>query len=156
MTYIFHRSAHLCHQNDDGVRSPLESHVFANGYDHLTEMNDENAFSRTNGDGSCGRENGGETLSSTVSGVVTCHEKMSLRTESDLDNADPHQYRSMLGNFPLIVVGAGSRLNRQMTTGLAQLRLTDLIAQLRLLKVAARLRLTPEIALHYGWRLKFR
>ena len=156
MNYSFHRSAHFCHQNDGGVRSPLGSHVYANGYDHLTEINDENVFSRTNGDGYCGRENGGETLSSTVSGVVTCHEKMSLRTESDLYDADPHQYRSMLENFPLIVVGAGSQVNRQMTTGLAQLRLTDKIAQLRLLKMAAQLSLTPEIAPHFGWRLKFR
>ena len=84
-----------------GYRTTTASALFlrvmsnANGYDHLTEMNDENVFSRTNGDGSCGRENGGDTLSSTVSGVVTCHEKMSLRTESDLYNADPYQYRSM-------------------------------------------------------------
>ena len=132
MTYRYHRSAHFCHENDDGVRSHLESHVDANGDDHLTEMNDENVFSWTNGDGYFGRENGGETLSSAVSGVVTCHEKMSLRTESDLYTADPHQCRSMLGNYPLIVVGAGFQLNRQMTTGLAQLRLTD------------------EIALHFG------
>ena len=149
MTYSYHWSAHFCHQNDDGVRSHLESHVDANGDDYLTEMTDENVFSRTNSHGYCGRENGGETLSSTVSGVVACHEKISLRTESDLYNADPHQYRSMLGNFPLIVVGAGSRLNRQMTTGLTQLRLTDEIAQLRLLKMAAQLRLTPEIALNF-------
>ena len=77
-----------------GYRTTTASALFlrvmsnANGYDHLTEMNDENVFSRTNGDGSCGRENGGETLSSTVSGVVTCHEKMSLRTESDLYNTN--------------------------------------------------------------------
>ena len=112
-------------------------------------MNDENVLSRKNSEGSCGRENGGDlTFSSTVSGVVTCHEKMSLRTERDPCNADPHQYRSMLGNLPLIMVGAGSRLNRQMTTGLAQLRLTAKIAELRLLKMAAQLSLMPENAPH--------
>ena len=150
MTYSYHWSAHFCHQNDDSVRSHLESHVNANGDDHLTEMNDENVFSRTNGDGYFDRENDGETLSTTVSGVVTCHEKMSLRTESDLYTADPHQCRSMWGNYSLIVVGAGFRLNRQMTTGLAQLRLSDEIARLRLLKMAAQLSLTPENALHFG------
>ena len=56
----------------------------------------------------------------------------------------------MLGNYPLIVVGAGFRLNRQMTTGLAQLRLTDEIARLRLMKMAAQLSLTPDNALHFG------
>ena len=109
--------AHSCYpqpdfwlENDGGVRSHLQIHVGANGDDRLTEINDENVFSRTNGDGSCGRENSGDlTLSSTVSGVVTCHERMSLRTESDLYIVDPHQYRSMLGNLPLIGVGARSR-----------------------------------------------
>ena len=66
----------------------------------------------------------------------------------------------MLGILPLIVVGAGYRLQyRQMTTGLAQLfgiRLTAGIAQLSLLKMAARhvdSSLTPEDAPHFGWRL---
>ena len=157
MVHSCHPQANFWLEIDGSVRSRLESHVCANGDDHLTQINDENVFSRTNGDGSCGRENSGDlTLSSTVSGVVTCHERMSLRTESDLYIVDPHQYRSMLGNLPLIVVGAGSRLNRQMTTGIAQLRLTAGIAQLRLLKMPAQLSLTPENAPHFGWRLKCR
>ena len=97
MTYSYHRSANFCHpqpdfwlENDDVVRSHLESHVCANGDDHLTEMNDD-VFSRTNGDGSFDHENGGDqTLYSTISGVVTCHANLSLRTESDLYIADPY------------------------------------------------------------------
>ena len=84
-------------------------------------MNND-VFSRTNGDGSFCRENGGDQiLYSTVSGVVTCHANMSLKIEINLYTADPHHYRLMLGILPLIVVGAGYRLYRQMTTGLAQL-----------------------------------
>ena len=125
-------------------------------------MNND-VFSRTNGDGSFCRENGGDQiLYSTVSGVVTCHANMSLKIEINLYTADPHHYRLMLGILPLIVVGAGYRLYRQMTTGLAQLfglRLTAGFALLRLLNMAARhvgSSLTPEDAPHFGWRLKLR
>ena len=87
---------------------------------------------------------------------------MSLKTEIDLYTADPHRYRLMLGILPWIVVGAGYRLYRQMTTGLAQLFGLSLKAgnaQLSLLEMAARQvgsSLTPEDAPHFGWRLKLR
>ena len=85
---------------------------------------------------------------------------MSLKTEIDLDTADPHHYRLMLEMFLLNVVGARYLLYCRMTTGHAQLfrlSLTAGIAQLSLLKVAARhvgSSLKPEDAPHVGWRLK--
>ena len=66
---------------------------------------------------------------------------MSLKTEIEIDTADPHHYRLMLEMFPENVVGARCLECSQMTTGHAQLfrlSLTAGIAQKSLLKVAAR------------------
>ena len=112
MTYEYHQIDRFCRSqpdfwlgNDDGVCSHLESHFCANGDDRLTEMNDD-VLSRTSGADFFCRETGGDQiLYSTVSGVVTCHANMSLKTEIDLDTADSHHYQLMLGILPLNVVG---------------------------------------------------
>ena len=109
------------------------------------------------------REIGGDQdLYSTVSGVVTCHENMSRKTEIEISSADLHHYRLMSGMFPENVVGARCLVCFRMTTGQAQLlrwSLTAGTALLRLLKMAARHNgssLKPEDALHVGWRLRLR
>ena len=109
------------------------------------------------------REIGGDhDLYSTVSGVVTCHENMSRKTEIEISSADLHHYRLMSGMFPENVVGARCLVCFRMTTGQAQLlrwSLTAGTALLRLLKMAARHNgssLKPEDALHVGWRLRLR
>ena len=134
----------------------MESHFCANGSDRLAEKIDD-VISQASGAGFFCRETGGDQiLYSPVSGVVTCHENMFLKTE--IDTADPHHYRLMLEIFPLNVVGARYLVYCQMTTGHTQLfRLTAGNAQLSLLKVAAQpvgSSLKPEDAPHVGLRLK--
>ena len=87
MTYSYHQIDHFCHPqldflpgNNDGVCSHLESHFCANGGDRLTEKIDD-MISQVSGADFFYREIGGDqNLYSTVSGVVTCHENMSLKT----------------------------------------------------------------------------
>ena len=160
MTYRYHQIDHFCHpqldfllENDDDVYSHLESHFYANDGDRLTEKIDDmiSQVSEIGGD---------QILYSTVSGVVTCHENMSRKTEIKISSADLHHYRLMSGMFPENVVGARCLECYRMTTGHALLfrwSLTAGIALLRLLKVAARhygSSLRPEAALHLGWRLR--
>ena len=169
MTYSYHQIDHFCHpqldfllENDDDVWSHLESHFCANDGDRLTEKIDD-MISQVSGADFFYREIGGDqNLYSTVSGVVTCHENMSLKTEIEIYTADLHHYRLISEMFPLNVVGARYLVCCRMTTGQAQLfrlSLTAGIALLRLLKMAARhygSSLKPEDALHVGWRLRLR
>ena len=120
MTYSYHQLDHFCHlqpddffmsddfllANDDGVCSHLESHFCATGGDRLAEKIDD-VISQASGAGFFCREIGGDqNLYSSVSGVVTCHENMILKTEIEIYTADLHHYQLMLEMFPLNVVGA--------------------------------------------------
>ena len=131
-----------------------------NGGDRLTEKIDD-MISQVSGADFFYREIGGDqNLYSTVSGFVTCHENLSRKTEIKISSADLHHYRLMSGMFPENVVGARCLECCRMTTNHALLfrwSLTAGIALLRLLQVAARhcgSTLRPEVALHFGWRLR--
>ena len=167
MTYKYHQIDRFCRsqldfvlENDDDVCSHRESHFCANDGDRLTEKIDD-MISQVSGADFFYRENGGDQdLYSTVFGVVTCHENMSRKTETEISSADLHHYRLISGMFPENVIGARCLECCRMTTYHALLfrwSLTAGIAQLRLLKVAARhygSSLRPEDAQHFGWRLR--
>ena len=165
MTYKYHQIDRFCRSQldfvlENDVCSHRESHFCANDGDRLTEKIDD-MIPQVSGADFFYRENGGDQdLCSTVSGVVTCHENMSRKTEIEISSADLHHYRFISGMFPENVVGARGLECCRMTTDHALLFRRDLtagIALLRLLKMAARhygSSLRPEDALHFGWRLR--